>query len=246
MSYLEEGYYSDRPLAANAMPAERVSFIRKTYAHLAGAILAFAALEAVLITSGLGLEIIRTFFGGSGGLLMLMVLFIGGGYLAQYWARSATSRGMQYAGLGLYVVLQSIIILPLLYIASTSPYFVGQNIIPKAGLLTLGVFAGLSMAVFITRQDFSFLGPILSVAGFLALGLILIAIIFPGSGLALGTWFSFAMIGLAAAYIIYDTSNVLHHYRTDQYVGASLQLFASVALMFFYILRIMMSASSRD
>jgi FtsH-binding integral membrane protein len=246
MSYLEEGYYSDRPLAANALPAERVAFIRKTYAHLAGAILAFAALETLLITSGLGLEIIRTLFGGTGGLLVLMVLFIGGGYLAQYWAQAATSRGMQYAGLGLYVVLQAIICLPLLYIASTSPYFEGQNVIAKAGLLTMGVFAGLSMAVFVTRQDFSFLGPILSVAGFLALGLILIAMFFPGSGLSLGTWFSFAMVGLAAAYIIYDTSNVLHRYRTDQYVGASLQLFASVALMFYYILRIVMNSSGRD
>jgi FtsH-binding integral membrane protein len=246
MSYLEEGYYSDRPIAANALPAERVTFIRRTYAHLAGAILAFAALETLLITSGVGLEIMRTLFGGSGGMLVLMVLFIGGGYLAQYWAHAATSRAMQYAGLGLYVLLQAIICLPLLYIASTSPYFEGQNIIAKAGLLTLGVFAGLSVAVFLTRQDFSFLGPVLSVAGFLALGLILIAMFFPGTGLGLGTWFSFAMVGLAAAFIIYDTSNVLHHYRTDQYVGAALQLFASVALMFFYILRIMLSSSSRD
>ena len=60
-------------------------------------------------------------------------------------------------------------------------------------------------------------------------------------GLSLGLWFSFAMVGLAAAYIIYDTSNVLHNYRTDQHVGAALELFASVALMFYYILRIFMS-----
>jgi uncharacterized protein len=125
-------------------------------------------------------------------------------------------------------------------------YFKDQHLIAKAGLLTMGVFAGLSMAVFVTRQDYSFLGPILCVAGWLALGLILIAMLFPGSGLALGTWFSFAMVGLAAAYIIYDTSNVLHHYRTDQYVGASLQLFASVALMFYYILRIMLESNRRS
>jgi FtsH-binding integral membrane protein len=241
MSYLEEGYYSDRPLAANALPAERVAFIRKTYAHLAGAILVFAALETLLIVSGIGQDIFQTVFGGGGGMLMLMVLFIGGGYLAQYWAHSATSRPMQYVGLGLYVLLQVLIFLPLLTIAAfrvDDPY-----LIPKAGLLTMGVFAGLSMAVFVTRQDFSFMGPILSVIAFLALGLIVCSLIFP---INLGTWFSFAMIGLAAAYIIYDTSNVLHHYRTDQYVGASLQLFASVALMFFYILRIMLNSSSRN
>jgi FtsH-binding integral membrane protein len=240
--YTLDSYHSDRP-AAFALPEERVAFIRRTYAHLGGAILLFAGLEALLLQTNLGQQLIRVIFasGGKAGMLVLMLLFIGGGYLAQYWAHAATSKSMQYAGLGLYVLLQVIIFLPLLYVANN--YFDGQNVIAKAGILTMGVFAGLSVAVFLTRQDFSFLGPILSVASFLALGLILCAILF---GLNLGTWFSFAMVGLAAAFIIYDTSNVLHHYSTDQYVGASLQLFASVALLFWYILRIMMSSSSRD
>jgi hypothetical protein len=134
-----------------------------------------------------------------------------------------------------------VIFLPLLYIADR--YFAGQHVIAQAGLMTLAVFGGLTMAVFITRQDFSFLGPILCVISWLVLGLILIAVLF---GISLGTWFSFAMVGLASAYIIYDTSNVLHHYRTDQYVGAALELFASVALLFWYILRIIMNSSSRD
>ena len=46
------------------------------------------------------------------------------------------------------------------------------------------------------------------------------------------------MIALASMYILYDTSNVLRTYRTDQYVAASLALFASVALLFWYILRL--------
>lgn len=240
--YLIDGYHSDRP-AAYALPAERVAFIRRTYAHLAGAILAFAGLEALLLKTDLGENVLRSLFAGAGnlGLLVFMLLFIGGGYLARYWAHAAPTRGMQYAGLGLYVLLEVLIFLPLLYIADH--YFAGQYVIAKAGILTLGVFAGLSMAVFVTRQDFSFLGPILCVISWLVLGLILCALLFD---LNLGTWFSFAMIGLASAYIIYDTSNVLHHYRTDQYVGAALELFASVALLFWYILRIIMNSSSRD
>jgi FtsH-binding integral membrane protein len=39
---------------------------------------------------------------------------------------------------------------------------------------------------------------------------------------------------------------VLHHYRTDQYVAASLALFASVAILFWYILRIVIAFSGRD
>jgi FtsH-binding integral membrane protein len=241
MAYLQEGYVSDRPVA-EAMPAERVAFIRKTYAHLAGAILVFAGLEALLLKGGFAEPVMQTLFASKGAMLVLMLVFIGGGYLAQYWAQSATSRAMQYAGLALYVLLEVVIFLPILYIAD-SQYFEGQYVIPKAGLLTLGVFAGLSMAVFFTGKDFSFLGPILCIAGWLSVAFIMCAMLF---GLNVGTWFSFAMVGLAAAYIIYDTSNVLHRYRADQYVGAALQLFASVALMFYYVLRIFLSNSNRN
>lgn len=240
MAYLQEGYYSDR-VVASAMPSERVTFIQRTYGHLAGAILAFAGIEALLIKSGLAEDILRQVFSGPGGMLVVVLLFIGGGYLAQYWARSATSVAMQYAGLALYVVLEALIFLPILWIAAVKaqdPY-----VIHKAGLLTLGVFAGLTMAVFMTGQDFSFMRTGLFVASWASVGLILVAIIF---GWGLGTWFSFAMVALAAAFIIYDTSNVMHHYRSDQYVAASLELFASVALMFFYILRIFLESSRRD
>jgi FtsH-binding integral membrane protein len=244
MSYTVDGYITDRQVAANALPAERVAFIRRTYAHVAGAILAFAGLEALLLSTSLGEQFIQTVFarGGNGAMLVLLLLFIGGGYLAQYWAFAATTRPMQYAGLALYVLLQVVIFLPMLYVAENAPAFAGQHVIAKAGIMTMTIFGGLTMAVFATRQDFSFLGPILGVLSFGVLGLIICAMIF---GLDLGLWFSFAMVGLAAAFIIYDTSNVLHRFRTDQDVGAALQLFASVALLFYYILRILMSSNRR-
>jgi FtsH-binding integral membrane protein len=242
MSYTVDGYITDRPVASNALPAERVTFIRRTYAHVAGAILAFAGIEALLLSTSLGEVFIRTVFarGGNGAMLVLMLLFVGGGYLAQYWAHSAATRAMQYAGLALYVLLEVVIFLPMLYYADR--YFADQHVIAKAGIMTLTIFTGLTLAVFITRQDFSFLGPILGIVSFGVLGLIICAMLF---NLDLGLWFSFAMVGLASAYIIYDTSNVLHRYRTDQYVGASLELFASVALLFYYILRILMNSSRR-
>jgi len=58
---------------------------------------------------------------------------------------------------------------------------------------------------------------------------------------SLGIIFSAAMVLFASAAILYDTSQVLHHYRTNQHVAASLSLFASVALLFWYVLRIVMS-----
>jgi FtsH-binding integral membrane protein len=91
---------------------------------------------------------------------------------------------------------------------------------------------------FVTRKDFSFLRGMLMWGGVVAMLAIVGGILF---GFELGTWFSVAMIGFAGAAILYDTSNVLHHFPEDRYVGAALQLFASVALMFWYVLRLFMS-----
>jgi FtsH-binding integral membrane protein len=239
MSYLVDGYHREEVVAAAPVSA-RVAFIRRTYAHLAVAIVTFVGIEAVLISAGFGLTFLRTMIAFRGAWLGLMLLFVVGGYAAQIMARSRSTPALQYAGLALYVLLEVVIFLPIITIAESSRYG-GHNLPLQAGILTLGVFAGLTAAVFISGKDFSFLGPILWVLSFLALGLVFAAAI---GGFSLGLVFAFAMVALASGFIIYDTSNIIHHYRTDQHVAASLELFASVALLFWYILRIFMS--SRD
>lgn len=89
-----------------------------------------------------------------------------------------------------------------------------------------------------TRKDFSFLRDILMWGDVVALALIVGGAIF---GFKLGTYFSVGMVALAGAAILYDTSNVIHHYPEDRYVAAALELFASVALMLWYVLRLFMS-----
>jgi FtsH-binding integral membrane protein len=127
-----------------------------------------------------------------------------------------------------------------LWVASN---FGGPNVIPMAGLLTAITFAGLTAVVFLSGADFSFLRAGLSIAAFVALGLILCSALF---GFQLGLIFIGGMIALASGYILYDTSNVLHHYRIGQHVAAALALFASVALMFWYMVQLVMSLTSRD
>ncbi|MCS7046951.1 MAG: Bax inhibitor-1 family protein [Gemmataceae bacterium] len=240
--YELEGYGYDAPIAMEAERSERAIFIQRTYAHLAGAVLAFTALLTAFFTLLPQEDLTRfmmTVFGSPLSLLILLAAFIGCGYLARYWAHASTSLAMQYLGLALYVLFEALIFVPILYVAR---YRIGDpNLIAQAGIMTLCVFGGLTVSVFVTRKDFSFLGPILSIAGFLLMGLIIAAIFFP---IGLGLGFSFVMVVLASAFILYDTSNVLHHYRTDQYVGAALELFASLALLFYYILRIFIQ--SRD
>jgi len=224
--------------AADALPEERARFIRKTYLHLAAAILAFVVLEGFLFASGAANSIMSVLsLGGSMSWLIVLGAFMGVSWLASSWANSQTSKGMQYVGLALYVAAQAIIFVPLLYIAAN---FSSGDVIPKAGIVTLGLFLGISSVVFLTRKDFSFLGPILAIGGFVALGFIVASILF---GFSLGSLFAFVMVAFAGTAILYETSNVLHRYHTTQHVAASLTLFAAIALLFWYILSIF---SSRD
>ncbi|MBI3820825.1 MAG: Bax inhibitor-1/YccA family protein [Planctomycetes bacterium] len=221
-------------VVARAATSERADFIVRTYFHLLGAVLAFIGLEALLVSSGFGESFVNTLGSTRFGWLLVMGAFVGISYLADRWARSATSMGMQYAGLGLYVAAESIIFLPLITIAA---HYGPPNVLPAAGGITGIVFAVLTAIVFVTRKDFSFMRGVLMLCGFIALLAIVAGVIF---NFQLGIFFAIAMIGLAAGYILYDTSNVMLHYRTDQHVSASLALFASVALLFYYILVFLM------
>jgi FtsH-binding integral membrane protein len=237
MSYLVDGYH--RESAAMALPSARMQFIRRTYLHLLGAVVAFVAASAALIGTGVAESILLEVFGNQFAWLMLMVLFIGGTFAAQYMARSRMSVGVQYAGLALYVSLYTLLFVPILTVAS-NPKFGGTPELPiQAGIVTLAVFIGLTAAVFVTGKDFSFLGPILMVGSFLGLGMIIAAVFFGFNWPLVICGF---MVALFAGYIIYDTSNVLHHYSTNEHVAASMALFGSAAMLFYYILLLFMSA----
>jgi FtsH-binding integral membrane protein len=227
-------------LVVEAAPEARAAFIRRTYTHLAMAILAFIGLEIIFFQSGLARALAGTIL-GSGRLGWLAVLggFMIVSWVADKWAHSSTSLGVQYTGLSVYVLAEAIIFVPILYIAAV--YYDG--IIPMAAIITGLLFLGLTVTAFTTRKDFSFLGGILTVGSFVALGIIVAGCVF---GFNLGVIFSGAMVLFAAAAILYSTSNIIHHYNTDQHVAASLSLFASVALLFWYVLRILMSLTSRN
>jgi FtsH-binding integral membrane protein len=237
MSYAQDpssNYYGG--YAAMAAADERASFITKTYLHLAGAIAVFAGLCTLMLTSGISENLVGLLEGSRFGWLLMLGAFMVVSMVASNWARSAVSPATQYAGLGLYVVAESIIFAPLLYIANAMDPT--GSVIQSAALTTLVLFGGMTLAVFVTRKDFSFMRTFLVFGSFAAFGFILMAILFH---FAIGAVFLYAMIALACGYILYDTSNVLHHYRIGQHVAASLALFASVALLFWYILQLFMS-----
>jgi FtsH-binding integral membrane protein len=226
------------PTAERASVAERSKFIERTYMHLAGAIAAFVGIEFALFSSDAAVSaVIGVLEAGRMGWLIVLGAFMVVSFIADRWARSATSKPLQYAGLGVYVVAEAVVFMPLLLIAKMVG---GADIIFTAAVSTLAIFAALTGVVLYTKKDFSWMRSALAVAGIGAMVLIGLSLVM---GFSLGILFTVAMIVFAGGYILYDTSNVLHHYRTDQYVSASLALFASVALLFWYVLRFIMSMS---
>ncbi len=224
---------------AQTAPEVRAEFIRRTYTHLAGAIAAFVGVEAILLHTPLAGAMLNFISANRFGWLMILGAFILCGWLARGLAYRIDSVPAQYAGLAFYIIVEAIIFVPILYIAAN---FSSPTVIPAAGIVTLLLFGGLTLIAFTTRTDFSFLGPALTLGGFVALGLIIAGAFV---GFNLGLVFSGAMVLLAAGAILYDTSKIIHHFSPGQHVAASLELFASVALMFWYVLRIMMRFSRR-
>lgn len=213
----------------------RAKFIVRTYNHLFGAIALFALLEIGMFTTGIAesiaMPMLRHWWLVIGGLMVV-------GWLASRTAHTATTMPAQYLALAGYVFAEAIMFAPMLYIAER----VAPGALQSASLVTFLGFAGLTAIAFVTKKDFSFLRTFLMWGGVVALLLIVASLIFSFN---LGTIFSVGMVGFAGAAILYDTSNVLREYPTDRYVGAALQLFASVALLFWYVLQLFMS-SSRD
>ncbi len=236
MSYLDT---ATGTVVSRAGADERAGFIRRTFTHLAGAIAVFALLESYLQTLGWGEQALIFLSQSKWMWLGVMVAFAGVSMLADKWARDDYSKPIQYAGLGLMIVAYAFLFLPMIHIATKY----APGVLENAALVTGGLVTGLCVVAFTTRKDFSFLGPVIGIGSMIVIALIVASIAF---GFHLGTFFSGAMIIFAAGSILYTLSNIIHVYRTDQHVAASVSLFSSVGLLFWYVLQFMMSMAGDD
>jgi len=230
--------FEQRAVAAEAIYSgetaiDRSSFLLKVYGHLMGAIAVFVLLEAWLFSSGMAYNLAKALV--SVNWLLVIGGFMVAGWLARGLAAGTGGLGVQYLGLLLYVGANAVLFTPMLVFAE---YKAGGGVIGSAALLTALGFTGLTLVVLQTRRDFSFLRGILGFGGVLALMAIAGAVIFHWE---LGTWFSLAMVAFAGAAILYDTSKIIDSWPDDRYVGAALELFASVAMLFWYLLRLLSS-----
>ncbi|MDR6155966.1 FtsH-binding integral membrane protein [Acidovorax delafieldii] len=229
------------PQTPAGAPMERRDFIVSTYKHLGVAMLAFVVLSAVLMVSGLSTAAAKMLMASGSKFLWLGVMgaFMLVGWLASHLADNTDNPQTQLMGLGLYVLAEGLIFAPMFGIAQ----LLVPGAIGAAAFITLLLVAALTWTAFSSKTDFSFLGGILKVAGLVALGTIIAGAIF---GFKLGIWFSGLMVLFAGACVLYDTSRIIHDYPADRPAGAALHLFASIALMLWYVLRILISLAMND
>ena len=226
--------YHQNQLVAEATSAERATFYKHTYGHVAGGVLVFVLIESLLLKSD---ALVNFMLSLTQGYLWLILLagFMGVTWVAQQMAYGSVSKSQQYLGYLLYIIAEAFIFIPLLAVALN---YGGTFVIKQAAVVTGGLFIGLSAIVFLTKADFSILRGALTIGFFLALGLIIAGMLF---GFDLGLWFSVGMCALAGGAILYNTHQLKYEFGTQQYVAAALSLFASLMLLFWYILRIFMS-----
>ncbi len=231
-------------IVADAPAADRAAFFRRTYGLVAIGFAAFAALLAIFFVgfdrqSGIAFALFSGLFSmmkslGGWSILLVMLAFWGATTVAQSLAFNRASRSSQYAGLGLYVVLEALIFIPLIGYVILSTKGNASTVLVPAGIVTGGMIAGLTALVFMTNLDFSFLKVAIILGSFAALAIVLVAAI---AGLSLGAWFSIAMIVLMATVILYQTNEIKNTLETDQHVAAAFILFSSFVTLLFYVIR---------
>lgn len=230
-----ENTFNNKTLVSETTNVERVEFYKKTYAHVAGGVLLFILFEYLLLQSNTVVEFMLSMTQGYRWLLLLGGFMLITNY-AESTALKTTDKNLQYLAYAGYVFAEAIIFVPLLYIAISATN--SFDLIQQAAIVTLTLFAGLSAVVLLTKKDFSFLRAGLTIGFFIAIGLIVAGTLF---GFNLGLWFSVGMCVLAAGSILYQTSNLVHQYTTEEYIPAALGLFASLMLLFWYVVQIFLS-----
>lgn len=211
--------------AAQASIDERLSFIRKVYA------LFFVATLFAIFGVGLGLSFTPLLVLAFEHPIIMFLLMIGGVMGAQAVRHV---RGLNLLALFGFTTLTGIVISPLVYLVMRD----NPASLLQAGLLTVGIFGGLTAYTFISKRDFSFL------RGMVVTGLIVVILAGLLNVFIIGSSaFSFAIAAatllLFSGFVLYDTSNIMRRYPTNEYVAGALSLYLDAFNIFLAVLRLL-------
>jgi modulator of FtsH protease len=210
--------------AAQSSAEERMSFVRKVYA------LFFAATLFAVAGVGLGLSYTPLLmFAARHPFIMLFVML--GGVMGAQAVRHV--RGLNLFALFAFTTLTGVVISPLIALYTQ----LNPASILQAGVLTVGIFGGLTAYVFVSKKDFSFM------RGMLMVGLIVVVLAGLLSLFVAASAFSFAVsvaaLLLFSGFVLYDTSNIIHRYPVNEYVAGALSLYLDAFNIFLSLLNIL-------
>jgi FtsH-binding integral membrane protein len=221
------------PMYAESDGTARRSFITATYFNLFLGIIAFVIANYLLIESGAAAVITRFFYGNIWVSVLAAIAF---GFITSFFLNftaSNNSKAVQYFGLLAFACIEALFVVPVIYFATLT----NTALLLPAAAFTLGFFLLMTGVVYYTGIDFSFLRTFLMFAGIASVVIIIVSLL---TGFNLGIFFTGFLILLSCGYILYDTSNILNNYPTDQPVAAATALLGSIVMLFVNILQFLM------
>lgn len=213
--------------AAQASIAERMSFIRKVYA------LFFAGILFAIGGVALGFTIPALMGTVASHPWITLFVMIGAVFGAQAVRHVPVVNLLALFG---FTALTGVIISPLIAIYTQ----LNPASILQAGVLTVGIFGGLTAYVFISKRDFSFLRGMVTTGLIVVILAGLLNVLVVGSS-ALAFAVSAATLLLFAGFVLYDTSNIIRRYPTNEYVAGALSLYLDALNIFLALLRLLNS-----
>lgn len=213
--------------ASEAGITERAQFLQRTYSWLLGGILGFCAVLGAYDHVEIVHDAANALFSPIVRIVVLLALAFGVHAVAE-------KHPINIAAYVVYVVVFGLLVAPIVGMANA----MNPNLVTQASIITAVTFLGLTVYVFTSGKDFSFLGGALRMGLFALIGVALAGWMF---GFSVGVWYSVAAALLFCGFILYDTSAILHHYPTTAHIAAAIVLFTNVVLLFKNILILLMS-----
>jgi len=211
--------------AAQASVEERMGFVRKVYAlFFAATLFAVGGVGVGLMFPPVMMAIIAhpwiTFFALLGGVMGAQAVRL--------------VPGVNLLALFAFTAFTGVVISPAIAIYTRmNPASIWQ-----AGLLTVGIFGGLTAYVFASKKDFSFMRGMLT-TGLIVVFLAVVLNLFIVGSSALSFGISCAALLLFSGFVLYDTSNIIRRYPTNEYVAGALSLYLDAFNIFLALLRIL-------
>ena len=220
-------YYTEE-FIINSHPKIRANFIQKTYLNLAFCIFSFFGILVFLVQTKVFNWLLDLIFKINYGIYFLFIIFILITVLLNFWIKKFDSLILQYLILIFYIILKSIVFLPVLVLL-LNQY---SDFIFYAISLILGLFSTIFIISLNKNTDFPFFKSfiyLILIIGFIAFIL----------------WFfldfqnllflSIPITFLIGFFILILTSKlIIYKYRNNQVTAATLTLFSGWIMVFLY------------